>query len=668
MNNPPDLSRKTTSLSRAFSSAACAGLAFAAAALTAPTAPAEEYRLASPDGSKVFIVSDDWGLFWRAELEDRPVIADSPLGLVFKDGSSFGPESKITGVERSEHSGTWTNPLGKRRTVQENWREMRLYLTEGRTGRRYSLVVRAMNDGLAFRYDLPVQEGSRDFVLTRELTEFRFSGDHRCWLGAESNCAESVYPGRRISEIPSVSDSKKRAGKTFQGVLPLFVETPGCYVAVAESDLLDWAGMFLTGTGGPAVRVELAPREDGNGAVASSFPRRSPWRVLMLGKTAADLIGSDLIENLATPTRLGLPDWVKPGISAWDAWWTGINPTQPKFKALACRGDTRSHMEYIDFAAEMGWPYQLVDWYWYKGDLSKPLPHVDIPAVFKRASEKGVRLFVWMHSKDLKAMGEEKAFRMVAAWGAAGVKIDFMESDSQETVLWYERTLETAARCKLMVDFHGCYKPTGLSRTYPNYITQEGVLGNESNKYGDNKCTPEHTLILPFTRGLLGPMDFTPGGFLNCTPEEWKDRPPAQVIGTRCRQLAMGVVYFSPLLVLCDSPANYRGQPGLEFYRGLPTVWDETVVLKAEVGKAIVLARRSGTRWYLGAMNGASEETVTVPLSFLGGGEWTERSFADKPGGRPVDVVQGTSVKTESDRLEIRFGPGGGYAAVFERK
>lgn len=628
---------------------------------------AAEHKVASPDGRNVLIVSDAGGLSWRAEVGGRPVVAASPLGLVFKDGVSFGPQAKISSVDYSRHSGSWINPCGKRRVVTEDWSEMRVSLLEGETGRPFGLIVRASNDGLAFRYDLPVQRGRADFVLEQELTEFRFAADHRCWIGSESNCAESVYDERPLSKIPVSSEVKGREEKPFRGVLPLLVQAPECFVAIAESDLLDWAGMFLSGTGQAGVKVALAEREDGNGAVVSTFPRVSPWRVLMIGKNAGDLIESDLIDTLATPSRLGHPDWIKPGISAWDAWWTGTNPSQPKFKGLECRGDTRSHFEYIDFAAEMGWPYQLVDWFWYKDDLSKPLPHVDPPAVFKRAAEKNVRLFVWMHSKDLKAMGEDKAFEMVAGWGAAGVKIDFMESDSQETVRWYERTLETAARYGLMVVLHGCYKPTGLARTYPNYITQEGVLGNESNKYGKNQCTPEHTVMLPFTRGLLGPMDFTPGGFLNRARDEWKDVSPAQVIGTRARQLAMGVVYFSPLLVLCDSPANYRGQPGLEFYRGLPTVWDETVALCAEPERVVAIARRSGDRWYLGAMNGAEPSTLELGLGFLGDGRWKIRSFSDKPGGRPVEVVEKRAEISANDRLDISLEPAGGFAAVFER-
>ena len=243
-----------------------------------------------------------------------------------------------------------------------------------------------------------------------------------------------------------------------------------------------------------------------------------------------------------------------------------------------------------------------------------------------------------------------------------------MNSDSQETVRWYADVLAAAAKHKLLVDLHGAYKPTGLARTWPNYITQEGVLGNEYNKipWLADACTPLHTVTLPFTRGLLGPMDFTPGGFLNRTKTDFKVTEPAQVVGTRARQLAETVVYFSPLLCLCDHPDNYRGQPGVEFFRGLPTVWDETVVLSAEVAQHVVIARRAGTRWYLAAMNGDAPLTLTVPLSFLGAGDWKLRAFADTQASAvtPTELAETSSTIRTDGTLTLTLAPAGGYAAT----
>lgn len=615
---------------------------------------ASDKTLTSPDGKLAVTISDNGGLHYRVEVDSKPVLADSRLGLEFQDGTKLGPTAVIAGTKTTSHDGIWKNYFGKRLEVPDHWRELRLTLQE--SNRTFGLVVRAYDNGVAFRYDLPAASKLGHFVLTNELTEFHFAGDYRCWFGEESVCAENHYPEATLSTIPP--------GK--RNTLPLLVEAPSTYIAVAEGDLLDWAGMFTTGTGSENVGVRLAPRKDHNGVVVSDIPRASPWRVLMIGRTAADLVNSDLIATLATPNRLGNVSWVKPGVCTWDPWWTGVNTNLPQFTGLNARGDTASENEYIGFAAEMGWPYQLMDWNWYKSDPTVPEPHMNVPEVFAYAKERGVRLFVWMHSNDLTRAGFEKVFSTMEQWGAAGVKVDFMNSDSQETVKWYEDVLKAAAKHKLMVDFHGAYKPTGLARTYPNYITQEGVLGNEYNKLPGNKCTPLHTITLPFTRGLLGPMDFTPGGFLNRKPEDFQLAFPAQVMGTRARQLAITVIYPSQLLVLCDSPGNYRGQPGVEFFRNLPTVWDETVVLNAEVGKSVVIARRSGNRWFLAAMNGDATTTLNLPLTFLSKKKWTLNSFADQPDGANYEAVQENHQAVDAKTtLKINLLPAGGYVARF---
>ncbi|HBF35393.1 TPA: hypothetical protein DDW35_12600, partial [Candidatus Sumerlaeota bacterium] len=534
------------------------------------------------------------------------------------------------------------------------------------------------DNGVAFRYDIPEASKLGQFVLTKELTEFRFAGDYRCWAGEEGSCAENQYKERTLSNVPG------NPKKPYKSVAPLLVEAPGCYVAIAESDLLDWAGMFLTGTGTSAIGVTLDGRWDRKGLVVSTAPRVSPWRAIMIGRQAGDLLNGDFIATLATPNKIGDASWVKPGVAAWDAWWTGVNPRLPQFKGVDARGDTASDKEYIDLAAEMGWTYQIVDWYWYKnmtsynkslsnppnpnpGDFTQPVPEINVPELIQYAKSKNIRLVIWAHSLDIKTFGVEKALDYLAQQGFAGLKIDFLNSQSQETVQWCEEVLKVAAQKHLVIDFHGTYNPTGLARTYPNFITQEGVLGNEYNKLGGNKCNIQHTITLPFTRALLGPMDFTPGGFLNRTPKDFKVTSPAQVMGTRVRQLAMPVLYPSPMQVMCDSPANYKGQPGFEFYRNLPTAWDESVVLAAEVGKTVAVARRSGEKWYIAAMNGSQETTLELALKFLKSGKWSARIFADKPDGAASDVVESTQTVEAGKSLSATLASGGGFAAVLTR-
>jgi alpha-glucosidase len=638
---------------------------------------AAERRITSPDGALAVIVSDDHGLQYRVEVAGRTVLTDSTLGLEFKDGTKLGPAAVITRSRTKKHDGQWENAFGNRRVVSDRWRELRLSLEErGAQPRAFGLIVRAYDGGIAFRYDLPVDSRLGNFVLTNELTEFHFAGDFRCWAGGESDCSETSYPETKLSAI-----SPGKSGRPFRSVLPLLVETPAGYIAVAESDLLDWAGMSLTGTGSSAVKAVLNPRSDGNGLVVSTAPRVSPWRVLLFGRTPADLAGSDLVATLATPSRLKDVSWIKPGACAWDSWWTGTNSFDARHRGVEARGTTASDKEFIDLAAEMGWRYQLMDWFWYQGmtsynkslhsrpnatrvDFRQSVPEINIPELMQYAKAKNVRLLIWAHSLDIETYGVENALAAFAEQGFAGVKIDFINSQSQETVQWCEKVLATAAKHHLLIDFHGTYKPTGLARTYPNFITQEGVLGNEYNKLGGNQCTPLHTATLPFTRALLGPMDFTPGGFVNVNPNDFKIAVPAEVMGTRARQLAMTVIYPSPLLVLCDSPANYRGQPGIEFLRDIPTVWDETVVLSGEVGKSIAVVRRSGKRWYLAAMNGDDPATLSLPLKFLGSGQWTVRSFADRMDGPPTAIAETNQPVDATTVLPVKLSNAGGFAAV----
>ena len=654
------------------------------ASLAAPQpAQAREETIASPDGGVTVAVSDDNGLCYRIGLDGSPVLAASRLGLEFAGGVSLGRHAGILGATRGEHDEVWENRLGPRRAVRDRYRELKLELTENTDApKRLNLIVRAYDNGVALRYEIPAQPGLETFVVTDELTEFVFPSDLKCWAGNPSSCAENQYPEKHLTQL--------NADPASPHVPPLLVQLPRGCAAITESDLIDWAGMSLTAAGPdaagrprPGARVALAARSDGHGLVVGHERRVSPWRVIMLARDAAGLLTNDLVATLATPSRLADTSWIKPGVSAWDAWWTGVNPSQPEQTGVYSRGDTRSDREYIDFAARMGFRYQLLDWFWYEhmtlwdkglnsppnqpsGDFSHPLPHIDVPGLVAHARERGVGLWIWAHSLDLKTFGLERALDELARLGVVGIKVDFFNSDSQETVQWIVQLLESAARRHLMVDLHGVYKPTGLARTYPNFLTQEGVLGNEYNKLGGNQCSTRHTITLPFTRGLLGPMDFTPGGFLNRTAADFKVTSPAEVMGTRARQLAETVVYFSPLTVLCDSPENYRDQPGVEFFRGLPTVWDETVVLAAEIADHVVIARRSGARWYLAAMNGEAPLTLRVPLKFLGAGRWQLRSFADtaESGAHPEKIADTTRTVAPTDTVELVLAPAGGYAAI----
>jgi len=632
------------------------GLTVAAAAAAKPAVAA--HRVTSPDGRVQVVVQGGQGLTYCVGHDGVPLLLPSRLGLSFSDGLKLGETVQVVDVATRTHDASWTDDFGKFSTVKDTYRELRVRLRELRpVPVAFDVLVRVYNDGVALRYVLPKQAGLDAFTLTEDRTEFLFAGDHQAWVGAHTGY-ENQFPEIRLSQMSGDRRS-----------LPLVVAASNDTVAVAEADVRDWSGLSLVAAGVPdrfGVRAALIS------SVTAKTPCQSSWHALVIGRTAGELTVSTMLKNLATPSQIADTSWIKPGLMAWDAWWTGVNPHWDKYKGLEARGNTQSHKDYIDLAAEMGWPYMLVDWYWYDQEgrdpetAIRPLEHIDMPGLMAYAKAKGVRLVLWVNSKNIGSIGMDKLFSTYAGWGAAGVKIDFFQNNgSQATQRWQEELLACAAKHRLFIDFHGTYTPTGLSRTWPNLLTQEGVLGNEYAKLGRD-YTPAHMVRLPFTRGLLGLADVTPGAFVNRTEATFRPNAvPCEVMGTRCSQLALSVLMDSPLLCLCDSPANYRGQPGFEFYRGLPTTWDETRVLSDDMAEHLVQARRKGNAWWIAGMNNRRPLTLRVKLDFLGRGKYTLRTFADTPesAARPAVLAESSRTVTRDDTVEIRMETAGGFAA-----
>jgi alpha-glucosidase len=363
--------------------------------------------------------------------------------------------------------------------------------------------------------------------------------------------------------------------------------------------------------------------------VRGALPLVSPWRVLMLGTKPGDLVESTILTSLADPNEIGDTSWIKPGKVAWD-WWNGpVVPNVP-WKA-GMNNDTFRH--FIDFAAEFGLGYVLIDAGWYGdhrdggADITRAIPEMDMPGLAAYAKEKNVGLLVWLNWEAVREQ-MDVAFPLYEKWGLSGVKIDYMDRKDQEIVAFYQRAARTAARYHLTVDFHGAYAGSGEERTFPNWLTREGVMGAEYNKWSD-RVTPRHNVTLPFTRMLTGPMDYTPGGFRNVTAAEFAPKNDLPVVmTTRAQQLAMYVVYDSPLQMLSDTPSAYRGEPGADFLKAVPTTWDETRVLDGKIGEFVVIARRHGSEWFVGAMTDEAR-SVAIPLGFLGGRAYDATIWAD---------------------------------------
>ncbi len=605
-------------------------------------------------------------LAYDLRFNGRTVLTGSPLGVVLEGDDVLAENLKIEAVTTTSINETYETPFGKKAKVTNAFHGTILTLLDTK-GRRFSLEFRAYDDGAAFRYSFPLQDKLRRLRIAGERSGFAFAGDYTCW-GQQLNSYTTSY------EKSYTKDSIHAIHPDSLLSMPVLVKAGNTvWAAVTEANIDNYAGMYLKHTGGGyTLSCSLSPLPESPGvAVSAETPHKTPWRVVMLGDNPGRLTESDIVLNLNEPCALKDISWIKPGRVAWD-WWSG---QVVKGRGFEGKMDDRTMKHYIDFAAETGLEYMLIDAGWYgehtdrNADITKCIPGIDIPGLVKYAGSKGVDIILWLNWECVSRQMDE-AFPLYRKWGVKGVKIDYMNRDDQWMVNFYRRTVKKAAEYNLLVDFHGAFKPDGWRRTYPNLMTREGVMGLEYSKWSDN-ITPGYDCILPFTRMLAGPMDYTPGGFSNATRSRFKAQmtePMTQ--GTRCHQLALYVIFESPLQMLPDYPDNYRGKPGLEFLKRVPVVWDDTKVLHAEVGEYVTIARRHGNDWYLGSITDWTPRELSVPLGFLGAGTWKAEIFADGADSatNAQSVAIGAREVKSSDTLSWKLGPGGGYAVRFSRK
>jgi alpha-glucosidase len=659
----------------------CAILAVVAMfAWGAGAARAQELRVESPNGKLELtfkIASLEWPYergarpYYTVSYEGKEILKDSPLGLVFVGAPSLDEGLEITGNSTDPHNSTWEDAINDNSSVRDHYNELTVHLKESAApGRQLDLIFRAYDTGIAFRYVLPEQAALQHFALSGEDTGFYFAHDAAAFalnLGSFTTAYEDEFTKIPLGAIEPDSIIG----------MPLLVEIyGGPWVALTEADLEDYAGLYIAGARGVpnGLSTKLAPGADRPElAVIGQTPKSTPWRVIMVSPQPGGLIEAhDLVPLLNPPNAIGDTSWIEPGKTAWD-WWSGDYATGVNFKP-GMNTETLEH--YIQFAAEHHLPYMLIDagWArfsdstsgWEQADITHWNDNVDLPRVIAFAKDHAVKVLLWMHWKSVERQMDE-AFPLYEKWGISGIKVDFMNSDSQQMVNFYYNVTRLAAKYHLVVDFHGAYKPTGMRRTYPNQLTREGVLGMEYNKWS-YRDTPYHHLILPFTRMLAGPLDYTPGCFNNATRDGFEPRnvnPMCQ--GTRAHQLAMYVVYFSPLQMLSDYPEAFDHNPGMDFLDQVPTVWDETKVPLGDPGEYIAVARRKGDTWYLGGMTDWSPRELQIPLSFLGPGTfhahlWTDGPKADTDA---TDLSTSEANFTSSDHLSVHLASGGGVAATF---
>lgn len=600
-----------------------------------------------------------------------PIIVDSPLGIEFRQAGLLNQGLERTGFDRRGGDETYDIVAGKCRTARDRYNEVAVSLKEReKPRRRFDLILRAYDDGVAFRYAIPKQKLFKPMEIVAEWSAFRFPQNHACWaqrLDSWVSAFDKPYEAISIDDLRPESIV----------AVPLAIRREdGIVVAIAEADLAGYAGMSLASLGGSAHTLvsKLSPLPDTSGVcVRADSPVITPWRVIMVADDPGDLIESTIVTNLSRKSKIRDVSWIAPG-KAMFPWW-------PAFRCDTSGAAAPMTFEnqkcYVDFAAAQGIPYVVIEPPWYgpereviarpdSFDLTKPVPALRLPELLAYAGERNVGLILWAHWKSVDRQ-IDSVFAVYEKWGARGVKIDYMNRDDQEMVQWYEETLRAAAEHHLVVLYHGAFKETGLRRTWPNLLTREAVCGNEYNKWCD-WVTPEHDVTIPFTRMLAGPMDFTPGGFDNVRREDFKpDYAAPKVMGTRCHQLAMYVVYESPLQMVCDWPGAYRGVREFEFIRQAPATWDETKALAGEIGDYIAVARRSGRDWYLGAMTDWTPRSIVLRLDFLGRGDFDATVYADGPdaANEPKRVEVSERRVTRADSLAVTMAPGGGCAVRF---
>ncbi len=624
----------------------------------------QSFTLKSPDNSLAFNLKNDKELEYSFTFRDKVIINPSILGFEFRDENPMTGNYVVLDQQNGEVNESWIPVVkSKHSEVLNNYNELTLSLREkGDPGRLMYLYIRVYNDGVAFRTRLPRGAKVGDREIVKELTTFSIPGDPKAWIveyGTYATSNEAEFFERPLSYVNE---------KTIAGMPFLMDYGNNCWVAITEAKIENYPAFYI-GTNGTkgnlTTKLVPIPREPETG-VKARFDDEvyTPWRVIMVGDNPGTLIESEIIQNLNDPCAIKDPSWIKPGMCAWDHWWSGeVKMEMPIIK------------QYIDLASAMGWPYMLVDWQWYgkfnspEADIKKWAPQISMPEIIEYAGTKDVKIIVWLYSSDVNRNSAYKsAFPLYKKWGVAGVKIDFMDRDDQQMVNWYHDIIRCAAENQLLVDFHGAYKPDGIIRTWPNMITREGVMGNEYYKFSD-KMSPEHNVKLAFTRMLAGQMDYTPGGFLNVTREQWKQQVPALVWNTRAAELSKFVIYESPLTVVCDHPDNILNQPGADFLKIVPTVWDDIKFLGGYPGDWVATAKRSGEKWFIGVMNNSIAKTVELDMGFLPEGNYKMESWSDtkKSDSEPKDLKKAVLPVKSPGKYKVTMSKNGGFVAVIYR-
>jgi len=638
--------------------------------------------LKSPDGNIGFElkVNESGQMYYTVHVENNEAITSSRLGLILKSDSIFSNGLKITEIQRETKNEEWKPVWGPNHTIVENYNEM-IVSMRNHDNKELNLYVRLFDDGLGFRYEIPKQKGTDSINIINELTEFNITNNGTAWtIPANFESYEMLYRTTKIDEVKNANTPA-----TFKTV-------DGNYISIHEANLTDYAGMTLRNIGGTHFQANLVPWPDGI-KVKAKGSVLSPWRTITITKSAAGLVESNLIQNLNEPCKLDDTSWIQP-MKYIGIWW-GMHLGVETWTMGPKHGATTENMKrYIDFASENGVHAVLAEGWntgwenWGKPrafDQQTPYADFDFDELVKYANSKNVEL-VGHHEtggdyifydecmEDAFAKLHNNGIRTLKT-GYAGPIPNGHFHHGQKMVQHYRKVVETAAKYHLMIDAHEPIKATGISRTYPNMMTREGARGMEWNGWSEGN-PPEHHVILPFTRCLGGPIDYTPGTFdiLYKNRKEYikwnsNDKGNSRVNTTLAKQLALWVCLYSPLQMASDLVSNYEDQPAFEFFEKLPADFDESKVLLAEIGDVYSVARRKGDNWYIGTITDENSRNVEIDLSFLKDGKkYMASIFADGKDAslenNPTDIEITELTVDSKSKLSVKMIESGGQAVV----
>ena len=665
-------------------------------------------RLTSPDGKLFveikFVPENNLHYSVYTDEESDPFIKLSDISMELGDGTMLGRNLKVTKIERKSVNRDVKANFYKKAIIHDQYNELTISFKGN-----YKVVFRAYNSGIAYRFVTTIKDS---IIVKNETAEFNFSDGMPAEFESDRFTQTEAfipYVNRKAAENGDFSEQLctsfentynniplKEMDDNRLAFLPMLVAQgyvlSGEYLSpihtrtavITEADLRDYPGMYLKHTSGNSMIGYFAPlpktweqgghnnlqyvvKERENYIAKTAGTRAFPWRVIAIATEDKELVDNDLVYLLAEPSKVSDISWIKPGKVAWD-WWNFWNIWGVDFVA-GINNDTYKY--FIDFAAKFGIEYVILDEGWAvngEADLFQVIPEIDLPMLVKYGESKGVGIVLWA---GYAAMDQEmeRVCKHYSEMGVKGFKVDFMDRDDQIVVNFYERMAATAAKYHLFIDFHGAYKPTGLSRTYPNVLNYEGVFGLEQCKWvGSDVDMVTYEVTIPFIRMLAGPMDFTQGAMRNaakwCYHPSWNE-PMSQ--GTRCRQLAEYVVFDAPFAMLCDAPSAYLEEPECtEFIANVPTVWDETRILDGQVGDFVISAKRKGDTWYIGALTDWERRTFEIDLKALGITSGTVTMFIDGPNAhrKGIDYQKKTMVVPADGKLKVELAPGGGAAIV----